>query len=33
MSSVSGGAGGRAVNLNGFSVTWINTGTRYGAIA
>lgn len=27
-----GGAGGKAVNLNGFVVTWINTGTRYGAI-
>ena len=28
-----GGAGGKAVNLNGNSVTWIATGTRYGAIS
>lgn len=28
-----GGAGGRAVQLNGFSVTWLATGTRYGAIS
>lgn len=33
ISSISGGAGGRAVNLNGFSVTWVATGTRYGSIA
>ena len=29
----SGGSGGKAVNLNGYSVTWIVTGTRYGAIS
>lgn len=28
-----GGAGGKCVNLNGNTVTWIVTGTRYGAIS
>lgn len=28
-----GGAGGKAVNLNGNTVTWLATGTRYGAIS
>lgn len=28
-----GGAAGKAVNLNGFTVTWTATGTRYGAIS
>lgn len=28
-----GGAGGKCVNLNGNSVTWVATGTRYGAIS
>ena len=28
-----GGAGGKAVNLNGNSVTWLETGTRWGAIS
>lgn len=28
-----GGAGGKAVALNGYSVTWNATGTRYGAIS
>lgn len=28
-----GGTGGRAVNLNGFTATFLVTGTRYGAIA
>lgn len=28
-----GGSGGKAVNLNGKSVTWLATGTRYGAIS
>jgi hypothetical protein len=28
-----GGAGGRAVQLNGFSVTWLANGTRWGAIS
>jgi hypothetical protein len=28
-----GGTGGKAVNLNGFVVTWSNIGTRYGAIS
>jgi len=27
------GAGGKAVNLNGNTVTWVATGTRYGAIS
>ena len=27
------GSGGKAVNLNGKSVTWLATGTRYGAIS
>jgi len=27
------GAGGKAVNLNGNTVTWLATGTRYGAIS
>jgi hypothetical protein len=30
---LSGGSGGKAVNLNGNSVTWNVTGTRYGAIS
>lgn len=29
----SGGAGGKAVALNGYSVTWTATGTRWGAIS
>lgn len=29
----SGGAAGKAVDLNGNTVTWINTGTRYGAVS
>jgi hypothetical protein len=29
----SGAAGGKAVALNGYSVTWNATGTRYGAIS
>lgn len=29
----SAGAGGRAVELNGFAVTWVTNGTRYGAIS
>ena len=28
-----GAAGGKCVNLNGYSVTWSATGTRYGAIS
>lgn len=28
-----GGTGGKAVNLNGNTVTWVATGTRYGAIS
>jgi len=28
-----GGAGGNAVRLNGYSVTWLANGTRYGAIS
>ena len=28
-----GGAGGKCVNLNGYTVTWLATGTRYGAIS
>jgi hypothetical protein len=32
-STVAGGAGGKAVNLNGFSVTWVAEGNRYGAIS
>ena len=28
-----GGAGGKCVNLNGNSITWVVTGTRYGAIS
>jgi len=31
--SFAGAAGGKAVNLNGNTVTWIATGTRYGAIS
>lgn len=31
--SFAGAAGGKAVNLNGNSVTWVATGTRYGAIS
>ncbi len=27
------GAGGKAVNLNGNTVTWVVTGTRYGVIS
>ena len=30
---VPGEAGGKAVHLNGYSVTWAATGTRYGAIS
>ena len=30
---VAGGTGGKAVNLNGYSVTWGATGTRYGAVS
>lgn len=30
---VAGGSGGKAVNLNGYTVTWVATGTRYGAIS
>jgi hypothetical protein len=29
----SGGSGGKCVHLNGYSVTWSATGTRYGAIS
>jgi len=28
-----GGAGGRAINLNGNSITWLTNGTVYGAVA
>lgn len=28
-----GGAGGKCVALNGFTVTWVATGTRYGSIS
>lgn len=28
-----GGSGGKAVALNGFAVTWLATGTRYGSIS
>lgn len=28
-----GGSGGKAVNLNGYTVTWLTTGTRYGVIS
>jgi hypothetical protein len=31
--SRTGGAGGKAVALNGNTVTWNATGTRYGAIS
>ena len=31
--SFAGAAGGKAVNLNGNTVTWVATGTRYGAIS
>lgn len=31
--SFAGAAGGKCVNLNGNSVTWVATGTRYGAIS
>lgn len=31
--SLSGAAGGKCVNLNGYSITWSATGTRYGAIS
>ena len=31
--SFAGAAGGKAVNLNGHTVTWVATGTRYGAIS
>jgi hypothetical protein len=27
------GAGGKCVNLNGYTVTWTATGTRYGVIS
>ena len=30
---VGGGAGGKCINLNGNTVTWVATGTRYGAIS
>lgn len=33
VTQTTGGAGGRAVALNGFTVTWAATGTRYGAIS
>jgi len=33
ITTASGGAGGKAVNLNGNTVTWVATGTRYGAIS
>ena len=29
----SGGAGGKAINLNGFSITWLVNGTVYGAVS
>lgn len=29
----SGGSGGKAINLNGYSVTWILNGTVYGAVS
>jgi hypothetical protein len=28
-----GAVGGKAVNLNGFTVTWLTNGNRYGAIS
>jgi hypothetical protein len=28
-----GGAGGKAINLNGFTVTYITTGTVWGAVS
>lgn len=31
--SGTGAAGGKCVNLNGYSITWSATGTRYGAIS
>lgn len=31
--TTAGGLGGKAVALNGFTVTWLATGTRYGAIS
>ena len=31
--TLAGGAGGRSVNLNGFVVTWVTIGNRYGAVA
>jgi hypothetical protein len=31
--TVAGSTGGKAVNLNGYAVTWVATGTRYGAIS
>lgn len=30
---VAGGAGGKAVELNGYSITWGSTGIRYGAVS
>lgn len=33
LNTATGGAGGKAVNLNGYTVTWLATGTRYGAIS
>jgi len=32
-STTSGASGGKCVNLNGNTVTWVATGTRYGAIS
>jgi len=28
-----GGAGGKAINLNGYAITWVNTGTIWGAVS
>jgi hypothetical protein len=33
IAGVPGGAGGKAINLNGYSVTYITTGTLYGAVS
>jgi hypothetical protein len=33
IAGVPGGAGGKAINLNGFTVTYITTGTLYGAVS
>lgn len=32
-SNTAGGAGGKAIALNGYSVTWVTTGTVYGAVS